>query len=291
MTDYERIENIIRYLEEHRVDQPSLEVLADVAGLSRFHLQRLFVQWAGITPKSFLKCLNLNHAKGLLRDGQSVLSAAIETGLSGPSRLHDLCVTLESATPGEVKSGGLGWTVNAGFATTPFGDCLIAQNSRGVFHVSFIDAVSKSAGDETIRADWPNVTIHWDDNSAELLAKRIFFSSPPKESSATSLKTIVRGSEFQVRVWKALLCIPHGTLVSYSDIAVAIGKPTATRAVATAIGKNHLAGIIPCHRVIRQTGAVGEYRWGKVRKQAMVAAETARLEEGTNIRQETESQR
>ena len=281
MTDYERIESIIRYLEINRAEQPSLEALAEFAGLSRFHLHRLFVQWTGITPKSFLKCLNLNHARGLLLAGQSVLSTAIETGLSGPSRLHDLCVTLESATPGELKSGGLGWTVDAGFAATPFGDCLIAQNSRGVCHVSFVGEVSKDVGDEAIRADWPNVDIRWDDKSAGRLASSIF-ATPTMDRSVSSLKAIVRGSDFQVRVWRALLRIPPGALVSYSDVASAIGQPTATRAVATAVGKNHLAGIVPCHRVIRQTGAVGEYRWGSTRKLAMVAVESARLEEQTS---------
>lgn len=273
MNDYERIEATIRYLDENRSQQPNLDALAEQAGLSSFHFHRVFSRWAGITPKAFLKCLNLSHAKSLLETGESVLDTALDVGLSGPGRLHDLCVSLEAASPGDVKSGGTGWTITAGFADTPFGTCLIARNARGICHLSFALSTDKADGADAIRADWPNAEIQWDSSSTTQLASSIFTCSHDRNKPIT-LKAVVHGTEFQVRVWRALLELPQGALTSYSRIAKSIGSPTATRAVASAVGKNSIAFLIPCHRVIRETGAIGEYRWGGHRKKAMTVWES-----------------
>ena len=274
MNDYQRIEKIIRYLDENRSQQPDLDTLAKHAGLSSFHLHRMFSKWAGITPKAFLKCLNLSYAKSILNTGESILDASLEVGLSGPSRLYDLCVTLEAASPGEVKSGGAGWTITAGFAETPFGTCLIGQNTRGICHLSFVPTKTKSEGSNAIRDEWPNAEVIWNNASMARLASTIFSGSSERNKGRTaSLRAVVRGTKFQVRVWRALLEIPKGHLTSYSQIAESIDRPSATRAVASAIGKNRVAFLIPCHRVIRQTGVVGKYRWGTLRKKAMVAWE------------------
>ena len=281
MNDYDRIEKIIRYLDEHRSQQPDLDSLAEHVGLSSFHLHRLFSRWAGITPKAFLKCLNMSYAKSLLSEGESVLDTSLEVGLSGPSRLHDLCVTLESATPGEVKSGGAGWILTAGFAETPFGKCLVALNERGICHLSFVESDDREDGLAAVTANWPNASVSWNNKEVKHVAMEMFW--PRKEEKTgrlepglrqePSLKALVRGTEFQVRVWRALIELPPGNLTSYSRLAKAIERPSATRAVASAVARNHLAFLIPCHRVIRETGVVGQYRWGSTRKKAILAWE------------------
>jgi AraC family transcriptional regulator of adaptative response/methylated-DNA-[protein]-cysteine methyltransferase len=278
MNEYERIARVIRYLDACHAGQPDLATLAKVAGLSPFHFHRLFSAWAGITPKDFLQCLTLTHAKALLRKGRSVMETALEAGLSGPGRLHDLCVILEAASPGEVKSGGAGWTITAGFADSPFGRCLIGESPRGLCHLSFIDAGDGAAGRTMLRENWPRARLRHDDASAARLAGDIF--EPRGEGTARpALRAFVKGTVFQVRVWRALLQVQSGTLVSYGHLAAAIDKPTAARAVGTAVGHNPLAWLIPCHRVIRETGVIGNYRWGAVRKRAMVAWESAPISE------------
>jgi len=274
MNEYERIERVIRYLDAYHAEQPDLASLAEVSGLSPFHFHRLFSAWAGITPKDFLQCLTLAHAKALLRKGTSVLDAALGSGLSGPGRLHDLCVMLEAATPGEVKSGGAGWTITAGFADSPFGQCLIGESQRGLCHLSFIDAGDGVAALAALRAHWPQALLQRDDAAAARQAGKIF--SPRSEHAARpALRAFVQGTAFQVRVWQALLLVPPGTLVSYGQLAAALDHPHAARAVGTAVSRNPLAWLIPCHRVIRETGVIGEYRWGAVRKRAMLAWEGA----------------
>lgn len=281
MNDYDRIEKIIRYLDEHRTQQPDLDSLAKHVGLSSFHLHRLFSKWAGITPKAFLKCLNLSYAKSLLSEGESVLDTSLEVGLSGPGRLHDLCVTLEAATPGEVKSGGTGWNLTAGFAETPFGTCLIAQNERGICHLSFVESNDREDGLAAVAADWPNASVSWNNKEVKHVALEMFGTKKvekkeqlkPELQQKPSLKAFVRGTEFQVRVWRALIDLRPGSLTSYSRLAQAIERPSATRAVASAVARNHLAFLIPCHRVIRETGIVGQYRWGSSRKKAILAWE------------------
>jgi AraC family transcriptional regulator of adaptative response/methylated-DNA-[protein]-cysteine methyltransferase len=273
MNEYVRIARVIRHLEACHAGQPDLASLADVAGLSPFHFHRLFSAWAGITPKDFLRCLTLAHAKDLLQKGASVLDAALAAGLSGPGRLHDLCVIMEAATPGEVKSGGAGWTLGAGFADSPFGRCLIGAGPRGLCHLSFLDD-DGAAALSALHAHWPSARLQRDDASAARLAGEIF-ALPAERSARPALRAFVKGTAFQVRVWRALLEVPPGTLVSYGRLAAAIDESNAARAVGNAVGHNPLAYLIPCHRVIRETGVIGEYRWGAVRKRAMLAWESA----------------
>lgn len=274
MNDYERIARVIRYLGEHHSEQPCLATLAGHAGLSPFHFHRLFSRWAGITPKDFLQCLTLSHARGLLRAGESVLDAALNAGLSGPSRLHDLCVNLEAASPGELKSGGAAWTIKAGFAESPFGTCLVGESPRGICHLSFVAAAERMSGASVIQKDWPLARIEWDDSAASRLIATLF-ESPVNSDSRPVLRAYVRGSSFQVRVWRALLHVPKGALVSYGRLAAAVSSRNAARAIGTAVGQNPLAYLIPCHRVIRETGALGDYRWGRVRKASIVAWESS----------------
>ena len=274
MNDYERIALVIRYLDACHAEQPDLATLAEVAGMSPFHFHRLFSAWAAITPKDFLQCLTLAHAKALLRKGTSVLDAALGSGLSGPGRLHDLCIILEAASPGEVKSGGAGWTISAGFADSPFGRCLIGESPRGICHLSFIDAGDGAAELAALQEHWPRARLQWDDATAARLAGGIFERSSRRDSPP-ALRVFVKGTAFQVRVWRALLQVRPGTLVSYGRLAAALNQPAAARAVGTAVGRNPLAYLIPCHRVIRETGVIGDYRWGPVRKRAMLAWESA----------------
>ena len=283
MNDYERIAQIIRFMDERHAEQPDLAALAARAGLSQFHFHRLFAAWAGVTPKDFLQCLTLAHAKALLRGGENILEVALESGLSGPGRLHDLCVNLEAASPGELKSGGVGWMISFGFAGSPFGKCLIAESTRGICHLSFVEN-EKSAVAE-LQKDWPQAKWKRDDSAAKKIAETIFRQSAGPETGA-SLRAFVRGTSFQVRIWRALLKIQPGSITSYGRLANSIGKPAASRAVGSAVGQNPLAYLIPCHRVIRETGVIGNYHWGEVRKRAMIAWETLpRIERNNPISQ------
>lgn len=274
MNDYQRIALVIRYLDEHHTRQPDLASLAEYVGLSPFHFHRLFAAWAAITPKNFLQCLTLAHARELLRKGESVMDAALISGLSGPSRLHDLCINLEAATPGELKSGGAGWTIVAGFAASPFGRCLIAESPRGICRIAFVASESGEEDWVALQEDWPRARLHRDDGGAAQLAARIF-ALPGSARSGSALRGCVQGTAFQVRVWRALLQVQSGTLISYGRLAAALGVPAAARAVGSAVGKNPLAYLIPCHRVIRETGVVGGYRWDQTRKRAMMAWESS----------------
>lgn len=270
MNDYERIARVIRYLDAHRGEQPDLAILARQAGLSSFHFHRLFVRWAGVTPKDFLQCLTLTHARDLLKKGRSVLDSSLESGLSGPGRLHDLCVRLEAASPGELKSGGAGWTIRAGFAKTPFGDCLLAESPRGICHLSFIEGKNSGVAWAALIAEWPRAAVKRNDAAAKKIAAHIF-----RPASGQEIRAYVRGTEFQVRVWRALLEIPSGTVTTYGRLAMELAQPKAARAVGTAVGQNSLAYLIPCHRVIRETGLLGGYRWGISRKRILLARESS----------------
>jgi AraC family transcriptional regulator, regulatory protein of adaptative response / methylated-DNA-[protein]-cysteine methyltransferase len=272
MNDYERIARIIRFLDACHVEQPDLTTLAGCAGLSQFHFHRLFAMWAGVTPKDFLQCLTLAHAKELLRYGESILAVALESGLSGPGRLHDLCVNLEAASPGELKSGGAGWTISSGFANSPFGKCLIAESPRGICHLSFVENEKTALAE--LQKDWPQAKLKRNDSAAARFATEIF-ARPDDSHSQPALRAFVRGTPFQVRVWRALLQVQPGTLTSYGRLASAIAKPAAARAVGAAVGQNPLAYLIPCHRVIRETGVIGDYHWGSIRKRAIIAWESS----------------
>jgi AraC family transcriptional regulator of adaptative response/methylated-DNA-[protein]-cysteine methyltransferase len=271
MNDYERVANVIRFLDRHHTDQPDLNALANAVRLSPFHFHRLFSTWAGVTPKDFLQCLTLEHVKQLLRDDYNVFDTAIHAGLSGPGRLHDLCVTLEAASPGEMKTGGADIQVDFGFAETPFGEALIGETKRGVCHLTFVNGEGRTAARERLASEWPNAKLNRDDARAAELSVTIFTSQT--STSQRPLRTFVRGTPFQIRVWRALLRIPSGSLTTYGRLAEAIGQSKAARAVGSAVGANPISFIIPCHRVIRETGALGNYGGGRVRKQVMVGWE------------------
>ena len=271
MSDYERIAAAIRFLDEHRHEQPGLETVAESAGLSASRFHRLFTAWAGATPKDFLQCLTLADAKIALLRGSSVLDAALDTGLSGPGRLHDLCVTLEAATPGEIKARGKGLHIRSGVADSPFGKCMIAETARGICHLSFFDAEEEHEAFTELRAEWPLAEIVHDNRFSTALIANIFDSK-----GGATWRLHVRGSAFQLRVWRALLAIPSGDLASYAKLAAMAGNPNASRATGSAVGSNPVSFLIPCHRVIRSTGIIGNYRWGGTRKRAMLAWEAAR---------------
>jgi len=272
MNDYERVANVIRFLDRHHTEQPDLHQLASAAGLSPFHFHRLFSAWAGVTPKDFLQCLTLEHVKHLLRNGDNVFDAALNAGLSGPGRLHDLCVTLEAASPGEMKNGGAGMQIEYGFAETPFGQALIAETKRGICHLSFVDGPGRNSARNLLTSQWPNAKLNRNDaRIAELSAK--IFTQVRDRASRPTLRAFVRGTPFQLRVWRALLRVPSGSLTTYGRLAQAIGQSQAARAVGSAVGANPIAFIIPCHRVIRETGALGNYHWDPIRKRAIVGWE------------------
>jgi len=272
MNDYERVANVIRFLDRHHTDQPDLNQLADTAGLSPFHFHRLFSTWAGVTPKDFLQCLTVEHVKQLLLDGRNVFDTALDAGLSGPGRLHDLCVTLEAASPGEMKNGGAGMSIDYGFAETPFGEALIAETKRGICHLSFVDAGGRDRVRNLLTSDWPNAKLNRNDSRIAESSEAIFVSRA-KSTSRRPLRAFVRGTPFQIQVWRALLRIPMGSLTTYSRLAQAIGNSNAARAVGSAVGANPISFIVPCHRVIRETGALGNYGGGRIRKRVMVGWE------------------
>src|SRR5258708_7505497 len=269
MNDYERVANVIRFLDRHHTEQPDLNQLAAAAGLSPFHFHRLFSTWAGVTPKDVLQCLTLEHVKRLLSGGDNVFDAALNAGLSGPGRLHDLCVTLEAASPGEMKNGGAGMQIDYGFAETPFGEALIAETKRGVCYLSFVNGQGRHGARDLLTSEWPNAKLRRADQRAEELSGKIF-AQPRENQSRRPLRAFVRGTPFQLRVWRALLQVPSGTLTTYGRLAEAIGQSQAARAVGSAVGANPIAFIIPCHRVIRETGALGNYNLDPVRIRAIV---------------------
>ena len=272
MNDYERVANVIRFLDRHHTDQPDLNELAATAGLSAFHFHRLFSTWAGVTPKDFLQCLTVEHVKQLLLDGRNVFDAALDAGLSGPGRLHDLCVTLEAASPGEMKNGGAGMQIDYGFADTPFGEALIAETKRGICHLTFVDVRGRDGARDLLKSEWPSAQLNRNDARIAELCARIF-TQLRDGSARPNLRAFVRGTPFQIRVWRALLQIPLGSLTTYGRLAKLIGQSKAARAVGSAVGANPISFIIPCHRVIRETGALGNYGGGRIRKRAMVGWE------------------
>lgn len=275
MSDYERVARMIKYLDEHHLEQPELADIARQCGLSTSHFHRLFSRWAGVTPKDFVQCLTLSHARQLLREGESVLNASINSGLSGPGRLHDLCVTLEAASPGEMKSGGAGLEIRYGFAKTPFGEWLAAETARGVCHLAFVGEGKRTIAVNELRNEWPRARFVRLDEAAEKLSDELFVSCN-NGAQGSLLRAYVRGSKFQIKVWEALVRVRAGALTTYGRLAEAIGNPGAARAVGTAVAANTVACLIPCHRVIRETGIVGNYKWGGLRKRSLLAWEAAR---------------
>jgi AraC family transcriptional regulator of adaptative response/methylated-DNA-[protein]-cysteine methyltransferase len=269
MNDYQRIQSAIEYLEANRLKRPSLEELARHIHLSPFHLQRLFRQWAGITPKQFLQFLTRNDAQKLLRGQVSVLEASFATGLSGPGRLHDLVVTIDAVTPGEIRTLGSGLEIHYGFADSPFGICFVASTARGICALSFHEEITSLPVAE-LHLNWANAFITEDNKEAEATIRRIFGQTQPPQQP---FRLLLRGTNFQIKVWEALLNIPVGATSHYQQIAGFVGKPTANRAVGNAVGANPVSYLIPCHRVIRKSGIIGNYRWGSARKKAMLIHE------------------
>jgi AraC family transcriptional regulator of adaptative response/methylated-DNA-[protein]-cysteine methyltransferase len=272
-SDYRRIEQAINYLEEHVTEQPSLDEVAEHIGLSSYHFQRLFKSWTGVSPKRFLQYLTVGNAKKLLSESTSVLDAALDVGLSGPGRLHDLFVSAEAMTPGEFKNQGKDLQISYGFHATPFGECLLAVTDRGICSLSFIEPEDKSDALNKLLETWHAASIVENQEAGRSIICRIFKQS--ENQAQTPLKVLLRGTNFQIKVWEALLHIPEGTAVSYGSLADAVGHPGAHRAVGTAVGHNPIAYLIPCHRVLRTNGAIGGYHWGTTRKRAILAREAA----------------
>ncbi|HVN53059.1 MAG TPA: methylated-DNA--[protein]-cysteine S-methyltransferase [Anaerolineaceae bacterium] len=273
--DYRRIEQAIRYLEEHFLEQPDLSAAAASVGLSEFHFQRLFTRWVGISPKRFLQYLTKEHAKSLLRRPVDLLEATYASGLSSPGRLHDLFVATEAVTPGEYKTHGAGLTIQFGFHPTPFGECLLARTSRGICGMAFVEPGGREQALKDLRVKWRRARLEENPQATAPLVAQIF--SPPGARSGT-LNLLLNGTNFQIKVWEALLRIPSGSVVTYEDIALSIGMPGSARAVGGAVAANPVAVIIPCHRVIRKDGEFGGYHWGMARKKALLGWEMAQAE-------------
>ncbi|MFT3849645.1 MAG: methylated-DNA--[protein]-cysteine S-methyltransferase [Propionivibrio sp.] len=266
---YETVAEAISFIRSRASAQPTLDEIAEHVGLSAFHLQRTFSVWAGISPKRFLQCLTRDHARALLRESRDVLAVAHETGLSGPSRLHDLMIACDAVTPGEVRAWGAGLEITYGFGPTPFGPVLAATTPRGLCHLQFID--NPAGVLDTLRDDWPLARLTRDDAALAATIDALFAN----ESVDRPFHLLLRGTNFQIKVWEALLKIPAGKVVSYQTLASMTGNPRAQRAVGTALAHNRIALLIPCHRVLRESGDVGQYRWGSERKSALLAYESA----------------
>lgn len=273
-SDYARIEKALTYIADRVEEQPDLDAVAEAVGLSPFHFQRLFTRWVGVSPKKFLQYLTLDRAKSCLADSASVLDAAHEAGLSGPGRLHDLFVTHEAVTPGEFKQRGLGLNIAYGWAESPFGECLILTTPRGICGLGFVGEGGREACFDDMRARWPLATFVEDEAQIARLGRAIF----ARRGQGEPLRLVLYGSSFQIKVWEALLRIPPGMLVSYDALAARIGALRAHRAVGSAVGDNPISYLIPCHRVIRKSGAISHYHWGRPRKLALIGWEAAMTE-------------
>jgi AraC family transcriptional regulator of adaptative response/methylated-DNA-[protein]-cysteine methyltransferase len=268
---YTAVARAIAFIRANATQQPELAEVAAAAGLSEFHLQRLFSAWAGLSPKRFLQYLTKEHARAALRASADVLDAALDAGLSGPGRLHDLMVTCEALTPGEIRARGAGVELRHGIAATPLGEALFGWTPRGLCHLAFMDD-DADARLATLRRDWPAANFVGDDAGAVELATRIFPTTP----TPGKLHLLLRGTNFQIKVWEALLKIPPATQVSYGQLAGHLGQPKAARAVGSAVAANAVAYLIPCHRVIRDDGSCSNYRWGVERKLALQVWEAGR---------------
>lgn len=271
MSDYDRVAKAMTYLVEHAASQPTLEEVATHVCLSPYHFQRLFCRWAGTTPKRFLQALTLERGKRLLTESGALLDVSHKLGLSGSSRLHEHFVQLEAVTPGEYRSGGKGLTVEYGLHPTPFGPVFVAVTQRGICRLGFVEETRIDAMLAELSRDWPSSSIRRNDGATRDVIDTLFHQRPGDRPGPLSVH--VKGTNFQIAVWRALLRIPAGTLASYSQVATVLGRPKASRAVGNAIGANPVALLIPCHRVIQQSGALGGYRWGVEKKQMLQAWE------------------
>jgi AraC family transcriptional regulator of adaptative response/methylated-DNA-[protein]-cysteine methyltransferase len=267
---YQLISETIRYVAENQLTQPDLKLLSIEMGVSPHHLQRTFQTWAGVSPKQFLKFLTRQAAIGRLKNGTSVLESALDSGLSGPGRLHDLTISTDALTPGEIRKHGAGVQLYYGFGESLFGYTLVAWTSRGISFLGFCDESGADHSLLSLKAQWGNANFMEDPSAAQHWLDKIF-----DRHEGEPIELWLRGSPFQLKVWQALLAIPAGTHATYGQLAKHVGHPGAARAVGTAIGSNPVAWIIPCHRVIRQAGETGGYRWGSLTKKALIGFEAA----------------
>jgi AraC family transcriptional regulator of adaptative response/methylated-DNA-[protein]-cysteine methyltransferase len=272
--DYARVAKAIGYLETHYREQPALADLAAAAGLSEFHFQRLFSRWVGISPKRFLQFLTKEHAKKLIAGSDTLLDTTYESGLSSAGRLHDLFVTCEAVTPGDYKRQGKGLDIRYGFHPSPFGETLLAVTARGICALTFVQAGDRAQALADLARQWPLANLRRDEKASARLLEGIFGYSP--DETPAPLYLFVKGTNFQIKVWEALLKIPLGKAVTYQDIARHLGMPQAARAVGNAVGQNPIPFLIPCHRVIRKMGDFGHYGGGAARKKAILGWEAAR---------------
>jgi AraC family transcriptional regulator, regulatory protein of adaptative response / methylated-DNA-[protein]-cysteine methyltransferase len=273
--DYHRIAQAIAFMRHHHLSQPDLATVAQSVHLSEYHFQRLFTRWAGISPKRFLQYLTIEYAKAKISQTKSLLDLTAEVGLSSPGRLHDLFVNLEAMSPGEFKADGAGLQICYGIHETPFGKALFATTPRGICNLQFLEGMAAIEAERLLNAEWPQAEICHDPSATQAIPERIF--SRTHASDGPGLTLFVKGSNFQIQVWRALLSLPFGSITTYQGLAERMGRPTAARAVGNALGNNPVAYLIPCHRVIRESGEVGGYRWGLERKTAMLGWEASQL--------------
>jgi AraC family transcriptional regulator, regulatory protein of adaptative response / methylated-DNA-[protein]-cysteine methyltransferase len=276
--DYSVVRRAVAYISERWRAQPEIEAIAHAAGVTPDELHHLFRRWAGLTPKAFLQALTLDHARRLLRQSASVLDAAYEVGLSGPGRLHDLFVTHEAMSPGQWKAGGEGLTLAYGFHPSPFGTALVTATARGLAGLAFADAGEESKALDDMRRRWPRAEFRADTAGTAALARRVF--EPKLWQRDRPLRVVMIGTDFEVRVWETLLKVPMGGATTYSDIAAHVHAPKAARAVGAAVGKNPIAFVVPCHRVIGKGGDLTGYHWGLTRKRAMLGWEAGQAGTG-----------
>ncbi|MEG4084065.1 methylated-DNA--[protein]-cysteine S-methyltransferase [Microcoleus sp. POL10_C6] len=271
--DYHRIARAIAFMRQHHLNQPNLATVAQHIGLSEYHFQRLFTQWAGISPKRFLQYLTVEYAKSKITQTKSLLDLTLDVRLSSPGRLHDLFVNLEAMSPGEFKAGGAGLQIRYGIHDTPFGKSVIATTARGICNLYFLDTTDEQTAEQRLQLTWKKAEIIRDEQATQSLRDLIFTSETLSEQK--SLTLLVKGTNFQIQVWRALLQLPFGAIATYQTIAQMVARPTAARAVGNAIGNNPIGYLIPCHRVIRESGELGGYGWGRERKTVMLGWEAS----------------
>jgi AraC family transcriptional regulator of adaptative response/methylated-DNA-[protein]-cysteine methyltransferase len=271
-TDFDRIQNAIGYIQEHFREQPQLEDIAASIHLSPFHFQKLFTEWAGVSPKKFFQYITIEHAKKVLKENDATLfDTAIETGLSGTGRLHDLFINIEGMTPGEYKNGGESLNINYSFAESPFGNILVASTAKGICYMAFADDKELELG--SLQKLFPKAVFN---QITDLIQQNVLHIFTDKWEKPEQVKLHLKGTEFQLKVWETLLRIPLGQMTTYGNIAKNLNNPNASRAVGSAVGDNPVAFLIPCHRVIQSTGVLGNYHWGSNRKAAMIGWEAAK---------------
>ena len=272
MTDYERIKKSIEFITSNFQQQPDLDEVAKQVHVSPFHFQRMFKEWAGVTPKKFLQYISVEHAKNLLKQNLTLSDVSFETGLSGTSRLHDLFISIEGMTPGEYKNGGEQLYINYSFAETPFGNIIVGSTAKGICHLAFADEELKAL--QELQLLFPHAAFK---QVVDTIQQNALFIFTQDWKNLSDIKLHLKGTAFQLKVWEALLKIPMGQLTTYSNLAAVVGNEKASRAVGSAVGDNPVAFLIPCHRVIKSTGVIGQYHWGSVRKTAMIGWEAAKV--------------